>query len=177
MGSLTIGEHTYHGAGCEFRPLEADITIGKFCSIADAVMVLGGTEHHTDYVSTFPFDVKLGAGAVTSYSKGAVTIGNDVWIGTHVIILSGVKIGDGAVVGAGSVVTKDVLPYAIVAGNPARLIRYRFDEDMTARLLNLQWWNLPIEEILSFVPLMTDVDVFVNAVELHKKAKSGIIGE
>lgn len=119
------------------------LKIGKFSSIAPKVTILLGRNHRTNRLTTYPFRafveewpeaLILGDEDSDTASKGDVIIGNDVWIGYGVIILSGVGIGDGAVVGAGSVVTKDVEPYCIVAGNPARIIRKRFDDEMIRRL-------------------------------------------
>ena len=107
------------------------LRIGKFCSIADDVRILLGGEHNYRLVSSFPFDnllIRFKQLGPTVKTKGDVVIGNDVWIGYGAMILSGVTIGDGAVVGAGAVVAKDVKPYAIVAGNPAKLVKYRFNE-------------------------------------------------
>ncbi len=123
-----------------------DCRIGKFCSIARDVYIGGGI-HPVDWVSTSPcFHLKSNATGVYygnksfQWSKETV-IGNDVWIGIRAIILPGVTVGDGAVIGAGSVVTKDVGPYEIWAGNPARLIRKRFDDDTIIKLLEMKWWD------------------------------------
>ena len=97
-------------------------------------------------------------------TKGDVTIGNDVWVGRNVMILSGVTIGDGSVIGAGSVVTSDVPPYAIAAGNPARIIRLRFDVKTVERLLQIKWWNWSIEKVLANLPylLSNDSEKFIS---------------
>lgn len=130
------------------------VTIGKYCSIGDMVILSGG-EHIASRITTYPFDVYRGD--CLAHSKGEVHIGNDVWIGTQVLILSGVTIGDGAVIGAGSVVASDVQPYAIVAGNPARLIRYRFNPEIIKKLLALAWWNWSEEKVkASYAFLMSD---------------------
>lgn len=152
-----IGNYTYgtpevlsYGEGARLR-------IGKFCSIAVKVQILLGGEHRPDWVTTYPFpplssDWPEAAGIEgTPVSKGDVVIGNDVWIGHGATILSGVTIGDGAVVGAMAVVTKDVPDYAIVAGNPARVIRMRFDDATIERLLDLKWWDWPRERIAASV--------------------------
>ncbi len=136
----------------------AHLIIGRYCSIADDVHVLLGGNHRTDWVTTFPFSELWHDHAryLNGHpsSNGDVIIGNDVWIGRSAMILSGVKIGDGAVIGARAVVTKDVPPYAIVGGNPARLIRYRFDEETIRKLLEIQWWFWPEEKIARALPLM-----------------------
>jgi len=137
---------------------EASLTIGKYCSVADNVSILLGGEHHSNWITTYPFNILnySNSNIDDKKSKGNVTIGNDVWIGNNVLILSGVTIGDGAIIGAGSVVTKNVAPYQIVGGNPAKLIRKRFTDDQIAALLKISWWNWSdrkiqenIEDILS----------------------------
>jgi virginiamycin A acetyltransferase len=136
--------------------------IGKFCSFADGVIILLGGEHRIDWITTYPFSVlfekaKLFKGHPKS--KGDVKIGNDVWIGTNALILSGIEIGDGAVIGAGSVVLKNVEPYAIVGGNPAKLIRYRFDEQIITKLREIAWWNWPISKIEEAWPLLLSSNI------------------
>ncbi len=138
------------------------LKMGKFCSMGLDVTILLGGEHRTDWITTFPFSrVFPEARQFTGHpaTKGDVIIGNDVWIGTGAIVLSGIELGDGAVVGAHSVVTKDVEPYSIVAGNPARLIRYRFDEKTIAALEEISWWNWPIENIKEAWPQMLSADI------------------
>ena len=131
----------------------AILTIGAFCSIAEHINVYLGGNHHTEWISTYPFGVvhqgELGCTEQKgkSISKGNVVIGNDVWIGQRATIMSGVTIGDGAVIATGSHVVKDVAPYAIVGGNPATQIKLRFSEEIIQLLLELQWWNLPTEQI------------------------------
>ncbi|MDZ7588216.1 MAG: CatB-related O-acetyltransferase [Parasphingorhabdus sp.] len=133
------------------------LKIGSFCSIAGDVIIMLSGEHDLSAPSTYPFvdffdDPTL---ARADKSKGTVTIGNDVWIGRRATVLSGVTIGDGAVIGAGSVVTKDVAPYAIVAGNPAKFIRKRFDDETIEFLLKLRWWDWPESQIRQFAPLLS----------------------
>jgi acetyltransferase-like isoleucine patch superfamily enzyme len=118
---------------------------------AHGVIILSGGEHDMSRVTCYPLRNNLAfeksVGDIDSASKGPVVIGNDVWVGAGAIILSGVSIGDGAIVAAGAVVTKDVPPYAIVGGNPAKLIRYRFSEDQIAKLLSISWWNWSEDKI------------------------------
>ena len=145
-------------------------SIGSFCSIADNLTIFLGGNHRVDWISTYPFPAFSNnfpeAGGIGGFvaTKGNVVIENDVWIGSDVTILSGVTIGNGAVVGAKSVVAKNVEPYAIVAGNPARLIRYRFDAQTREKLLKIRWWNWPIEKIRKNVHWLCslNIDKFVE---------------
>ncbi len=138
-------------------PINHDrLTIGKFCSIACGAKFLFNSANHTmRSLSTYPFplffeewDLEKKNVADSWDNKGDIVIGNDVWIGYEAVILAGVTVGDGAVIGARAVVTKDVSPYTIVGGVPAKPIRKRFSEDMIAQLLELKWWNWPRERIL-----------------------------
>lgn len=120
--------------------------VGKFCSIAGS-SVIGLGSHPTDIISTSPIFYSKHNGTGYSWVKSdtysefkKVIIGNDVWIGARVLIMGGVKIGDGAIIAAGSIVTKDVPPYAIVGGVPAKIIRYRFDEEIISLLKEIEWW-------------------------------------
>lgn len=149
---VRIGRHSYGLAPRNLvRPTAAaPITVGAFCSIGPDVLIFGQADHRTDLPSSFPFRAKLlrpAAENTDAVTRGGVAIGNDVWIGARAIILSGVTIGDGAVIGAGAVVPRDVPPYAVVAGNPARVLRFRFDDETIAALLALRWWDWPDERI------------------------------
>lgn len=146
-----IGEYTYGNPIVLAHDKNTRLKIGRFCSIAKDVTIMLGGEHHTNWVTTYPFGDffnELDRRESYAKSKGDVTIGNDVWIGHGAMILSGVSIGHGAVIAANSTVTKNVPPYAIVGGNPAKIIRYRFNENQIRQLLKIEWWNWSIEKIL-----------------------------
>jgi virginiamycin A acetyltransferase len=124
------------------------ISIGNFCSLAPDVAIWEAL-HCYEHLSTYFVSKEMLGGSWTAdlSSKGPIRIGNDCWIGTRSIILSGVIVGDGAVIGAGSVVTRDVPPYAIVAGAPARIVKFRFNQEMRMRLLAIRWWDWDTEKI------------------------------
>jgi len=150
-----IGEYTYGNPTILDWDEGAKLKIGKFCSIAENVTIFLGGEHRTDWITTYPFSALNKdwpeAQRINGHpkTKGDVIIGNDVWIGRGVVILSGVKIGNGAVIGTQSVVTRDVPAYTIVAGNPAKIIRQRFDQEDINKLEKLKWWNWSKEKILN----------------------------
>ncbi len=141
------------------------LIIGKFCQIAAGVsFIMNGANHQMNAVSTYPFYIFQGWDEeVPKLSdlpvKGDTVVGSDVWIGQNTTILPGVHIGDGAIIGMNSVVGSDVEPYTIVAGNPAKLIRRRFDEELTELLLRLKWWDKSIEEINDIIPLLSCGDL------------------
>lgn len=159
-----IGEFSY--CGPNFRVFDwnegTTLKVGKFCSFAGDIKILLGGNHCTDIVTTYPFNVLMPGNEhckIPSTIKGDVIIGNDVWIGTGATILSGITIGDGAVIGAESVVTKDVPSYSIYAGNPAKLIRYRFSKNIIDELTKLAWWNWDTSVILKYVPLLLSENI------------------
>ena len=157
----SVGRYTYMAA----RSGAVYANIGSFCSIASNVSI-GGGAHMLDAVSTSPIfnkgrNIFCKNFANIEFSPyKTTTIGNDVWIGNRAMIMQGVTVGDGAVIGAGSIVTKDVEPYTIVAGNPARVIRKRFDDETIEKLLNIKWWDLPENDTLSLMKVTTLTSFF-----------------
>ena len=161
-----IGQYTY-GKPKVFGD-EANLKIGKFCSIAMGTTIYLGAEHHMDWVTTYPFFAKFDEAKHTSNTtKGDVIIGNDVWIADGALILSGVTIGDGAVIGARAVVTKNVAPYEIVGGNPARHIRFRFSPEQIESLLIIKWWDWDIEKIKENFDLILSPNID-NFIQKHR---------
>lgn len=141
------------------------LIIGKFCQIASGVeFAMNGANHQMNAVSTYPFYTLTGWDMMPPQKadlplKGDTVVGNDVWIGQNAVILPGVHIGDGAIIGLNSVVGSDLPPYTISAGNPAKVIRKRFDEELINLLLEFKWWNKSIEEINALIPLLTCSDL------------------
>lgn len=163
LPGVEIGRHTY-GLTKEsfFVPHEnVPVRIGSFCSVGPGVLFICAAEHRVDTATTFPIQFVNGKirNAPGTVGKGPITVGHDVWIGARCIILGGVTIGNGAVIGAGSIVTRDIAPYAVAVGNPARVIRYRFAPDIIERLQALQWWNWSDELIRDRVELLTTAGV------------------
>lgn len=163
VGKFTIYNDFVHNP-CDFEknnvlyhyPVNHEkLIIGNFCSIACGVKFLFNSANHTlKSLSTYPFALMYDEWNMDKKdvakgwdNKGDIIVGNDVWIGYNAIIMAGVKIGDGAIVAAGAVVVKDVAPYTIVGGVPAKMIRKRFSAETIAILQNLQWWNWPAEKI------------------------------
>ncbi len=174
--NIIVGDYTYYD---DFETVENfkknvkyhfDFTgdkliIGKFCQIASGVeFIMNGGNHLVDAVSTFPFSI-FGNGwestmeGKTFPNKGNTEIGNDVWIGYRSLIMPGIRIGDGAIIATASVVTKDIPPYSISGGNPAQLIRMRFDEKTIEKLLQIKWWDWDAEKIAKYANLLTSNDV------------------
>lgn len=160
------GEYTYSVDGLprvRFAVGKEKLVIGKFCSISSEVTFYLGGNHPMDFVSTYPFSAFSqdwqDAPGEYHLSKGDIRIGNDVWIGIGATILSGVSVGNGAVIATRSVVTKDVPAYAIVGGNPARIIRYRFEPEIIVRLQKLAWWDWPKEKIQENIHLIANKNI------------------
>ena len=166
LSKTALGRYSYVGSGTRIT----DAAIGAFCSVG-ARCGIGGGVHPTGMVSTSPAFLAgrniLGVhfAEIPYAASETVRIGNDVWIGEGVFIASGVQIGDGAVIGAHAVVTRDVAPYAVVAGVPAKELRRRFDEETIRRLLASRWWELPDERLRALGPLFGDVSRFLQEIE------------
>ncbi|PSJ59755.1 type B chloramphenicol O-acetyltransferase [Pseudaminobacter soli (ex Li et al. 2025)] len=142
------------------------LIIGSFCSIGTGAtfMMAGNQGHRNDWISTFPFffmsEEPAFAGAINAYQPaGDTVVGNDVWIGAEAMIMPGVRIGHGAMIGSRALVTKDVEPYTVVGGNPAKPIRKRFSDEQIAMLLEMAWWDWPIEQIKEAMPLLCSGDI------------------
>lgn len=167
----SIGAHTY-GHPTVLEGGYADLRIGNFCSIGPNVTLILGN-HRTDLVTTYPFTTlahfwpEAAASGPDHQSRGDIVIGHDVWFGANATVTSGVTIGSGAVIAANALVTKDVPPYAIVGGNPARVIRYRFADGIIARLLAIAWWDWPEPLLRERLPLMmaSDIEAFLAVAE------------
>lgn len=165
---VSVGRHTYGLSKRNFvQPhASAPISVGAFCSIGPEVLIFGRADHPTQLASTYPFRTKLlrpEAGNADAVTKGPVRIGNDVWIGARAMILSGVTVGDGAIIAAGAVVARDVPAYGIVAGNPAKLIKYRFAPEIVTALLEIRWWDWPEEKVRAFeAEFYGPIEVFID---------------
>lgn len=165
----SVGDYSYIGPSS--RVIHSDI--GKYCSIARDVCI-GMGDHTLEMISTSPIFTESRNGTAHSWIKQTlnspyrrVIIGNDVWIGSRAMVLGGLTIGDGAVIGAGAVVTKDVPPYSIVVGVPAKIIRYRFTEDQILELENIKWWNFPENKLQQCIEQFQTSDVGDALVTLH----------
>ncbi|MCB8823437.1 type B chloramphenicol O-acetyltransferase [Microvirga rosea] len=188
--NLIVGRYSYysgyyHGHSFEdcarfLLPDEgADrLIIGSFCSIGSgaAFIMAGNQGHRHDWISTFPFfwmpEVPAFIGASNGYlASGDTVIGNDVWIGSEAIVMPGVKVGDGAIIGTRALVTRDVEPYTIIGGNPAKPIRKRLDEASIDKLLEMKWWNWPDDELQKVMPILTSGDVEALHSHWRKAAK------
>lgn len=166
LTNTQIGDHSYINSNSIIR----DTSIGKFCSIASNVKIVLGS-HPTHLVSTHPAFYANNKGFETFADKTyfqeyyPVTIGNDVWIGEDVMIPGGVKIGNGAIIASRSVVTKDVPPYAVVGGVPAKTIKYRFPKEIVDRLLKIEWWNMPDIHLKNNFLKFHEIEKFISFFE------------
>ena len=174
--NITVGDYTYYDDFESVENFEKNVKyhfdftgdkliIGKFCMIAsDVKFIMNGANHLTDAITTYPFAI-FGNGwekameGRTYPQKGDLIIGNDVWIGYNATIMAGVTIGDGAIIATNATVVKDVPPYSIVGGNPAQVIKYRFDESTREKLLQLKWWDWPIDKITANVHKLTGLEL------------------
>jgi virginiamycin A acetyltransferase len=168
-GLLEIGEETYGRVNVlRNKGSDAKIKIGKYCSIATNVTFITGGIHPIDWVSLFPF--RINWQLENAYSdgmpstNGTILIGNDVWISTGVTILSGVTIGNGAAIASNTLVTKDVPPYSVVGGGPAKILKYRFNSEQIEQLERIQWWNWSRNKIKEAIPFLSDnnIEKFIN---------------
>ncbi len=180
--NIVVGDFTYI-ADSEFESHvthhyewnEDKLVIGKFCQIAAGVeFIMNGANHQMNAVSTFPFYTLEGWNmdppALSDLPlKGDTVIGNDVWIGQNAVILPGVRVGDGAIIGANCVVGGDVDPYTIVVGNPAKVLKKRFDDELIDLLLKFKWWDKSVNEINSLIPILTCGDLEKVRKELKKR--------
>ena len=146
------------------------VSVGSYTSIGPGVQIMLGADHRVDWVTTYPFNINWPEFSDIGghpKSNGSVFIGSDVWIGLETVIMSGVTIGDGAVIGARSVVTKDIPPYAIAVGSPAKVIKYRFDPSIVERLEKIKWWTWSETTIRKAVPdlLSLKIEEFCDAAE------------
>ena len=177
--NILIGDYTYYDDPIDPTKFEQNnilfnypefgdrLVIGKFCAIAAGVtFIMGPANHRTSSVTTYPFNVFGGLWTERTPDhmsqlpfKGDIVIGNDVWIGRESVIMPGVKIGDGAMIAAYSVVTKDVPPYCLAGGNPAKIVKKRFDDGLAELLLKWKWWDFPPEKLADVLPLLCDPDL------------------
>ena len=177
---ITVGEYTYFDLQITFglwQP-EDKVVIGRFCSLAKGITIFGGGEHIISRATTFPFVLMFAETPqrlVDGQNKGTTIIGNDVWIGFGVTIMSGVKIGNGAVIGAKAVVAKDIPDYAIAVGNPAKVIRYRFQPQTIERLIKLSWWNWKLAKILANLDLLyQNPDTWTDNIQFREPKKNSL---
>lgn len=168
---MSFGKYTYGKTKIYWQNENAKLVVGNFCSIAENVNIYLGGNHRTDWITTYPFGhihqniFNIFNGQGHPATKGDVIIGNDVWIGNNVTIMSGVTIGDGVVIANNSHVVKNVEPYSLVGGNPAKLIKYRFSQEQIEKLLQIKWWYWDDDKINKFTPLLcnNNIDEFIKS--------------
>lgn len=161
-------ENFYNNIEHHYEFIGDKLIIGKFCAIAEGIkFIMNGANHRMDGITTYPFNIFAGGWEKVTPKleqlpfKGDTVIGNDVWIGQNVTIMPGVKIGDGAIIATNSTVTKDIEPYVIVGGNPAKVIKKRFSDEIIELLLELQWWNWDEKKIFENLEVLvaaSDID-------------------
>ncbi|MCR1953674.1 CatB-related O-acetyltransferase [Clostridioides mangenotii] len=186
--NIFIGEYTYYDDSADPTVFEKNnvlfnypefgdkLVIGKFCSIASGTkFIMGSANHRISSVTAYPFNIFGGEWTKVTPPhmsqlpvKGDTIIGNDVWIGRESIIMPGVKIGDGAIIAAYSVVTKDVEPYSLVGGNPAKFIKKRFDNDLIEMLLQVKWWDYEPKDLVELLPMLCNSNLEEAKKELRK---------
>jgi len=175
---MPFGKYTYGHPNIKFGESGAKLTVGKFCSIAGNVNIWLGGNHNKDWVTTYPFG-HINNGVFNKFNgighpstKGDVIIGNDVWVGENATIMSGITVGDGSIIANNSHVVKNVEPYSLVGGNPAKLIRYRFTKEQIEKLLEIKWWDWEDSKINDFLPLMcnTNIDEFIQSASQHNSS-------
>lgn len=163
---VTVGPGSYWVSGTlEYGNKECHVLIGRYSSLAHRVAFEIGYNHDYHRVTTYPFnDLSIDDGQTHAdkANKNQIIIGNDVWLGCDVKIMGGVRIGNGAVIGAGAVVAKDIPPYAVAVGNPVRVIKYRFSDEIIDKLQKIKWWNWEYNKIQSNFSLMEDVEAFCD---------------
>lgn len=187
--NIRIGDYTYYDDAVDPTGFERNnvlfnypefgdrLIIGKFCSIASGTkFIMGPANHRISSVTTYPFHVFGGLWSEQTPDhisqlpfKGDTIIGNDVWFGRECVVMPGIKIGDGAIVAAYSVVTRDVEPYSVVGGNPARFLKKRFGDELIELLLRLKWWDLEPAALAKLLPLLCDPDLDKAAVQIKQR--------
>lgn len=169
---ISIGDYSYGNVELLAYSSYCEIEIGRYTSISEIKIIVGGN-HHTD-ITTYPFKVRFKELKVEEDNvlPRPVKIGNDVWIGYGTILLDGANIGNGAVIGAGSIIRGNIPPYSIVIGNPATVVKYRFNREEIQQLLDSEWWQLSKDKLVKIIPLLysKDVETFVSKVKELKTA-------